>query len=144
LIYKYNVKVGDVVVTNIGSGLLIGETRQKWFYVMNNRKSSMSKDEFWNLVDLGQMKIQYAEDKKYRRLKKSGRILNLTDVKVNDWERSLEEFVKFVRLPFQIAVSDEDLQNLKYDFLLEKIRDLNYDFSIDGKYRETIFIKVTK
>ena len=55
-----------------------------------------------------------------------------------------EEFVKFVSLPFQIAVSDEDLQNLKYDFLLEKIRDLNYDFSIDGKYRETIFIKVTK
>lgn len=144
MIYRYNVKVGDVVVTNIGSGLLIRETRQKWFYVMNNRKSSMSKDEFWNLVDLGQMRIQYAEDKKYRRLKKSGRILNLTDVKVNDWERSLEEFVKFVSLPFQIAVSDEDLQNLKYDFLLEKIRDLNYDFSIDGKYRETIFIKVTK
>ena len=144
MIYRYNVKVGDVVVTNIGSGLLIRETRQKWFYVMNNRKSSMSKDEFWNLVDLGQMRIQYAEDKKYRRLKKSGRILNLTDVKVNDWERSLEEFVKFVSLPFQIEVSDEDLQNLKYDFLLEKIRDLNYDFSIDGKYRETIFIKVTK
>ncbi len=144
MIYKYNAKVGDVVVTNIGSGLLIRETRQKWFYVTNNRKSSISKEEFWNLVDLGQMKIHYAEDKKYRRLKKSGRILNLTDVKVNKWEEALDEFVGFVSLPFQIAVNDTDLQNLKYDFLLEKIRDLNYNFSIDGKFRETIFIKVTK
>ena len=92
--YANNVKPGDIIVTKIGSAVLIRETRAKWFYLFRNRVNSISKSEFWRMVDVGEMEISYVDNKKYRRKQKKHRIFDIRneDPEVNHLQR-LEDFL---------------------------------------------------
>ncbi len=139
--YRYNVKPGDVMVSELGTSVLVRETRHTWFFATGDRMGSMTKSELWLFIDMGFMDVHYAEGKKYRRFKKSDRVLDMRD---NQTVERLEDFVGFVKLPFHIAVNNGDMGDEKIDFLFEKVRSLGYSFSVDGKLPKVTYIKVTE
>ena len=57
--YEYNVKRGDMIMTDVGSAVLMRQTRAKWFYLFKNKMISVRKSDFWEYVDLGKIKISY-------------------------------------------------------------------------------------
>ena len=94
---------------------------------------------------MGMMDIEYAEGKKYRRSQKSDRVFNIVNVLEEKLEEEFHKFVMFVNVPFRIAISQDEIGTKKTDFLFEKILNMNYNFSVTGKFSTGItFITVTK
>ena len=62
--YENNVKKGDMILTEIGSAVLVRETRAKWFYLFRSKIIGIRKSEFWEMVDMGKLGISYASNKK--------------------------------------------------------------------------------
>lgn len=128
--YEYNVKKGDIILTDIGSAVLIRETRAKWFYLFKNKVIGIRKSEFWEMVDMGKLGISYASNKKYRTKQRKQRTLDLTKTHATeDHEGLFTDFIKFVNPPFNIAYnvySDLDL-----DFFIDKANRLGLEYEID-------------
>ena len=103
IVERHNVKKGDMIVTDIGSGILMRETRAYWFYLFKNRMNRIKKSQFWQMVDCGMIKVEYADNKKYRRIQKRYRTLDIRDVSLDDVESELAEFLKFVKHPSSIV-----------------------------------------
>ena len=53
--YEYNVKKGDMIMTDVGVAVLMRQTRTKWFYLFKHKMISMRKSDFWEHVDLGKI-----------------------------------------------------------------------------------------
>ena len=128
--YEYNVKKGDMILTDIGSAVLIRETRAKWFYLFKNKVIGIRKSEFWEMVDMGKLGISYASNKKYRTKQRKQRTLDLTKTHATeDHEGLFTDFIKFAKPPFNIAYnvySDLDL-----DFFIDKANRLGLEYEID-------------
>lgn len=143
--YQNNVKPGDVLLTKIGTGIIVKQTRNSLQYLQKNRLHNVKKNMFWFQVDMGMMDIQYAEGKKYRRSQKSDRIFNVINIPDGKLEEEFHKFVVFANVPFRIAISEDEIGTKKTDFLFEKILNMNYNFSVTGNWRSGItFITVTK
>ena len=67
IVERHNVKKGDMIVTDIGSGILMRETRAYWFYLFKNRINRIKKSQFWQMVDCGMIKVEYADNKKVQK-----------------------------------------------------------------------------
>lgn len=141
--YKNNVKPGDMITTSIGTAVLLKQTRAKWFYLFKKRVNSMSKSDFWRMVDLGMLEIHYSESKKYRRLQKNDRVLDLRSVVDGLLEERLDEFVRFANTPFSLAFMADDMGHPKIVSLLNNIRmrGLNYH-STNRQFSGLIYMKV--
>ena len=129
---RYNVKPGDIIVTDVGSGFLTKETRAYWFYLFNNRINKIKKTHFWQMIDCGNLKIQYADNKKYRRLQKRFRTLDLRRVELENVEDQFQEFIDFVNLPCSVAFGRDALQKVK--LVVQKINELSLDFYEEKSY----------
>ena len=42
--YEYNVKRGDIIMTDVGSAILMRQTRAKWFYLFKNKMISVEEN----------------------------------------------------------------------------------------------------
>jgi len=129
---RYNVKPGDIIVTEVGSGFLTKETRAYWFYLFNNRINKIKKTHFWQMIDCGNLQVQYADNKKYRRLQKRFRTLDLRGVDIEDIEGKFEEFINFVNLPCSIAFGKDALHKVKV--IIQKIDELSLEFYEEKTY----------
>ena len=89
--YANNVKPGDIIITRIGTAVLLRETRAMWYYLYKDRVNGIKKSEFWRLVDIGEIQIKYVDSKKYRRKQKKHRIFDLRNGE--DYATRLEEFL---------------------------------------------------
>ena len=99
--FKNNVKKGDMITTDVGSAVLLRETRARWFYLFRNKTISIRKSDFWEMVDTGKVSISYVRNKKYRTKQRKHRTLDLTGVSSKrDHEEMFDEFLKFVKPPF--------------------------------------------
>jgi len=128
--YEYNVKKGDMILTEIGSAVLMRETRAKWFYLFKNKMIGIRKSEFWEMVDTGKLGISYAPNKKYRTKQRKRRTLDLTKTHVTeDHEGLFDDFIKFAQPPFSIAYNVYSELNL--DFFIDKANRLGLECEID-------------
>jgi len=141
--YKNNVKPGDMITTSIGTAVLLKQTRAKWFYLFRKRVNSMSKFDFWRMVDLGMLEVHYSAGKKYRRLQRNNRVLDLRSIGTDSFDDMLDDFIEFVNTPFTLAFMADDLGHPKVVKLLNdiKIRGLNYH-STNRQFSGLIYMKV--
>jgi hypothetical protein len=128
--YLDNVKKGDLIYTEIGHGILLRQTRAKWFYLFNSRHIGIRKSDFWELVDIGKIQITYIENAKYRTKQRKMRTLDLRGVySYSEQIEKYEEFESFVKPPFNIAFDSNIGLNANY-FINETER-LNCDYEIE-------------
>ncbi len=123
---RYNVKPGDIVVTSMGSGFLTRETRSYWFYLFNNRINKIKKSHFWQMVDCGLLELQYAENKKYRRMQKRYRTLDARNLDVNNIEKEFEDFINFVNLPCSVVFGPTGREKAR--LVIERLNELSLEF----------------
>ena len=137
--FQNNVKKGDIITTDVGSAVLLRETRARWFYLFKNKKISIRKSDFWEMVDTGKVSISYVESKKYRTKQRRHRTLDLTGVSSNrDHEELFEEFLQFVKPPFNIAYNN--YTNLDLLYFIDKVHLLGLEYEIDrARFGITMF-----
>jgi len=143
--YINNVKPGDIIITSIGSAVLLRQTRAKWYYLYKERVNSISKSEFWRMVDLGEMKISYSETKKYRRAQKKFRVFDLR--KKTFVTQQIEEFLHVLSYPDEFwLVTNDDYSNYHPGFpdCLNYLKSGGYECEMDKKSLGFLYIKVTK
>jgi len=128
--YRDNIKKGDMIVTEVGSAVIMRETRAKWFYLFRNKIIGVRKSHFWEMVDLGRVKILYASTKKYRTKQRRMRTLDLRGVhSYSEQIEKYEEFESFVKPPFNIAFDNNIGLNANY-FINETER-LNCEYEME-------------
>ncbi len=123
---RYNVKPGDMIMTDIGTGILIKETRAYWFYLFRDRVNRIKKAQFWQMIDCGNMRIKYAENKKYRRTQKRYRTLDMRGISTTNIERELDEFLNFVSFPSSVVFGPNSSDKLSAVFKKLNEMDLEY------------------
>ena len=138
---RYNVKPGDMIMTDIGSGFLTKETRAYWFYLFKNRINRIKKSHFWQMVDCGSVKIKYADNKKYRRVQKRYRTLDTRMVLTNNLEKELEDFIGFVTLPCSIVLTLDSQERVQV--IVNKLNELSLDYYKERGYSSETVIRVT-
>ena len=129
---RYNVKPGDMIMTDIGSGFLTKETRAYWFYLFRNRINRIKKSHLWHMIDCGAIRVKYVDSKKYRRIQKRYRTLDTRGIPIADIGEELDEFLSFVNFPCSVAFgpgSDE-----KVRIVLNKLTELSLDFYEEKGY----------
>lgn len=134
-----NVKPGDMIKTSVGIAILLKQTRAHWFYLFKSRTNSLRKSEFWRMVDLGQMQIIYAKGKKYRRVQKTGRTLDIRGLPVQEISGRVQVFSREVNLPFSIA-SDHDDKIINE--VLTSVTTMGLIADITQLYQQYVVIKV--
>lgn len=145
--YVNNVKPGDIIVTRIGTAVLLRETRATWFYLYKDRVNSIKKSEFWRLVDIGEMEIKYVASKKYRRKQKKHRIFDLRNGE--DHATRLDEFLDMFD-PSEFWVLAKDWESNKKDDMnyfskcINELKHRGFACEIDKRGPGSIYIKVTK
>ena len=132
MLKRYNVKPGDMIVTDIGSGIITKETRAYWFYLFKNRINRIKKTHFWQMVDCGTARIEYAENKKYRREQRKYRTLDVRGVDESDLLICLDDFLNFVSMPSSVVFSKNDF--IKMNFVKNKLTELGYNHYEDTMY----------
>jgi len=137
--FENNVKKGDMITTDVGSAVLIRETRAKWFYLFKNKTISIRKSHFWEMVDTGKVSISYVESKKYRTKQRKYRTLDLTGVSSRrDHEEMFEKFLTFVKPPFNVAYNNYTDLDLLY--FIDKAHLLGLEYEIDrASFGTTMF-----
>ncbi len=133
---RYNVKPGDMILTDIGSGFLVRETRAYWFYLFKTRMNRIKKAHLWQMIDCGNINIKYAEGKKYRRIQKRFRTLDLRNTPLSDIELRFDEFIDFVNLPCSVVFGRDSLSKVK--LVVEKIDELSLEFYEEKSYNSNI------
>tara|TARA_B100000902_G_scaffold386095_1_gene428294 strand:+ start:2233 stop:2670 length:438 start_codon:yes stop_codon:yes gene_type:complete len=129
---RYNVKPGDMILTDIGAGFLVRETRAYWFYLFKTRMNRIKKTHLWQMIDCGNINIKYAEGKKYRRIQKRFRTLDLRNTPLSDIESRFDEFINFVNLPCSVVFGRDSLSKVK--LVVEKIDELSLEFYEEKSY----------
>lgn len=137
---RYNVKPGDMITTDIGSGFLTKETRAYWFYLFKSRINRIKKSHFWQMVDCGNMKINYADNKKYRRVQKKYRTLDTRMILTRDLESKIDEFMGFVSLPCTIVLTLDSQERVQV--IVEKLNNLSLDYYKEKSYSSEAVIRV--
>lgn len=128
--YEHNVKKGDVMMTEVGSAVLMRQTRAKWVYLFRNKMISIRKSDFWENVDLGKIRLSYVKVAKYRTKQRKMRTLDLRGDHPPEKQISkFEEFEKFVRTPFNIAFDSDTGLDTRY--FIDMAENLNLDYEID-------------
>jgi hypothetical protein len=130
--YEYNVKRGDMIMTDVGSAVLMRQTRAKWFYLFKNKMISVRKSDFWEYVDLGKIKISYVKVAKYRTKQRKMRTLDLRGE--NPPEEQVSRFLKFERFakpPFNIAFNYST--DLDTQYFIGVAESLNLDYEIERR-----------
>ena len=146
--YKENVKKGDMIMTDLGSAVLVRQTRAKWFYLFKSRMASVSKSEFWELVDTGKIDISYVKDKKYRTKQRKLRTLDLTIQYSHDQQmEAFEDFLEFAKTPFNIAFSDRSTIehehfSIKLQLFLDKIEEMGLTSEVERSRFDVMMIRV--
>lgn len=133
---RYNVKPGDMILTDIGTGFLVRETRAYWFYLFKTRMNRIKKTHLWQMIDCGNINIKYAEGKKYRRIQKRFRTLDLRDAPPEDVESRFDEFINFVNLPCSIVFGSDSLSKVK--LVVERINELSLEFYEEKTYNSNV------
>jgi hypothetical protein len=133
---RYNVKPGDMILTDIGTGLLTKETRAYWFYLFKNRISRIKKSHFWQMIDCGTIEIKYAENKKYRRIQKRYRTLDTRDIMIDNLEEDLDDFIHFVTLPCSVVFGPNS--ECKIKTVIRKLDELSLDYYEEKGYSTDI------
>lgn len=126
----HNVKTGDMfTVQGVGSAILTKETRAYWFYLFKDRLNKIKKTHFWQGVDCKQINISYASNKKYRRVQKRYRSLDVRQISRYEIENELENFLDFISFPGFVIVghNSED----KYQIIRQIIEKRNLSFYED-------------
>ena len=129
---RYNVKPGDMILTDIGTGLLTKETRAYWFYLFKNRISRIKKSHFWQMIDCGTIEIKYAENKKYRRIQKRYRTLDTRNIMIDNLEEDLDDFIHFVTLPCSVVFGPNS--EYKIRTVIRKLDELSLDYYEEKGY----------
>ena len=129
---RYNVKPGDMILTDIGTGLLTKETRAYWFYLFKNRISRIKKSHFWQMIDCGTIEIKYAENKKYRRIQKRYRTLDTRNIMIDNLEEDLDDFIHFVTLPCSVVFGPNSEYKIKT--VIRKLDELSLDYYEEKGY----------
>lgn len=129
---RYNVKPGDMILTDIGTGFLVRETRAYWFYLFKTRMNRIKKTHMWQMIDCGHIDIKYAEGKKYRRIQKRFRTLDLRTESVSNVETAFDEFIKFVNLPCSVVFDRDSSDKIK--LIVDKINELSLEFYAEKSY----------
>ena len=125
-----NIKKGDIILTDVGSAVVMRETRAKWFYLFKNKLIGIRKSEFWEMVDMGKLQISYVSNKKYRTKQRKFRTLDLTKSEPGDDHESMfEDFIRFARPPLNVAYNAYIDINL--DFFIDKANQLGLEYEID-------------
>lgn len=149
--YANNVKPGDIIVSKIGSAVLLRETRAKWFYLFRDRVNSISKSEFWRMVDIGEMDISYVETKKYRRKQKHYRVFDMRQ-HFGQKELLLENLKNFLSLldPDVFLVfapgwreHDNDQAGC-FSGCINYLKDSGYHCSIEKSKGDFMYVKIKK
>ena len=133
---RYNVKPGDMILTDIGSGFLTKETRAYWFYLFKQRINRIKKSHFWQMIDCGTIKIKYAESKKYRRIQKRYRTLDTRLIPIDTLGEEFDDFIDFVTLPCSVAFGPNSRQKL--DIIISKLNELSLDYYEEKGYSSDI------
>ena len=129
---RYNVKPGDMILTDIGSGFLTKETRAYWFYLFKNRINRIKKSHFWQMIDCGTIRIKYASNKKYRRIQKRYRSLDTRGISIEDLEEDLTDFIDFVTFPCSVVFGPKSEK--KTEIVIRKLNELSLEFYEEKGY----------
>jgi len=123
----YNVKSGDMfTVKGVGSALLTRETRAYWTYLFRDRLNKIKKMHFWQGVDCSEIEISYASNKKYRRLQKRYRSIDVRDIPVNTIEHEINLFLDFISYPCFVILGEEYKEKFEHVRRALESRELRY------------------
>lgn len=137
----YNVKKGDIIFTDIGSLVLVKETRARWSYLMNGKMASVRKTNLWELIDTGKLKISYAKGKRYRTKQRRYRTLDIRTVPQVDQTKMFEGFIDFAKPPFNILYCVDNSENISY--YKHILQEGGYSFDVNRyKSATEVMIKV--
>ena len=126
----HNVKTGDMfTVQGVGSAILTKETRAYWFYLFKDRLNKIKKTHFWQGVDCDQINISYANNKKYRRIQKRYRSLDVRQIPEYKIENEIEIFLDFISFPGFVIVGRNS--DNKYQIIREVMEKRNLSFYED-------------
>ena len=120
--YEYNVKKGDMIMTDVGVAVLMRQTRTKWFYLFKHK-----------------MIISYVKVTKYRTKQRKMRVLDLRGEDLSEEQVSeFEKFEKFAKPPFSIAF--DSYIDLDTRYFIDRVESLNLDYEIEtGSSGTTMF-----
>ena len=120
------------MITSVGSAVFIRQTRARWFYLYKSRVSSVSKKNLWRMIDMGEVRISYVENKKYRTKQRKMRTLDLREqVDMESQVEKFEDFADFARVPFDIIfLKDENRCSIDIGVFVEKIEQKGLKYSI--------------
>lgn len=138
----HNVKKGDMLYTDIGSVVLIRETRARWFYLMKGRVSSVKKTTLWELVDTGRMKVSYAKEKKYRTKQRKFRTLDIRFAPERNQEEMFEKFIDFVKTPFNILYSLDNSSNISY--YKHRLSEMGFEYTSENEGSDQIILRISE
>ena len=133
---KHSLKPGDAIVTTMGVGILTRKTRTFWFYLFKNKIARIHKSQLWQMIDTGTVEVKYGNNNKYRRLKKTNRILDLVGITTERGEQLLNKFLDFIDLPCKILIGPDES---KLEFIQEKLRETNYVFFVKDEMPSSPF-----
>tara|TARA_R110001583_G_scaffold15480_9_gene63630 strand:- start:8812 stop:9249 length:438 start_codon:yes stop_codon:yes gene_type:complete len=126
--YEYNVKKGDIILTDVGSAVLMRQTRAKWFYLFRNKMISVRKSDFWEYVDLGKIRISYVKAAKYRTKQRKMRTLDLRGENASEEQvKRFLKFEKFIKPPYNIAFNYSTDLDTEYFINIVESLDLEYE-----------------
>jgi len=115
----YNFRVGDLVVVQDSTGVLLKQTSKYWYYFYKNQEARISKEKLWGYVDIGKVRI-VMPSLKYRRRQKKMRTLNLHGITHKEVEEVVRSFLNFVELPCQIITGkSEKMKTIVGDIVTE-------------------------
>ena len=123
----YNVKSGDMfTVKGVGSAILTKETRAYWTYLFRDRLNKIKKIHFWQGVDCEEIEISYASNKKYRRLQKRYRSIDVRDVPNAAIEKEINSFLDFISYPCFVILGEQYREKFEHVRRTLEDRELEY------------------
>lgn len=129
---EYKLKSGDLLVTNDhGVAILIKDTRTYWYYIYKEKEARVRKSKLWSYLDQysGKFRVQFGSSMKYRRKKKTGRLLDLHGLAHESADDKIREYLNFVELPTTIITGNSE----KMKGIVENIvREYGWYCSTDG------------
>ena len=111
---SFFLRPGDcIVVSDLGTGILVRSTRNYWYYHYNGHTCRVSKRRLWSLLDRNKVELVYGTTLKRRKKKRLQRTLDLHGVSLREAEEKIRNFLNFIHLPCKIITGKSNKMKQK-------------------------------
>jgi hypothetical protein len=108
-VIEYKLKSGDLLVTTTnGVAILIKDTRTYWYYIYKEKEARVKKTKLWSYLDQSKFRVRFGSSMKYRRKKKTGRLLDLHGLTHDAAPDKIREYLNFIELPTTIITGKSE------------------------------------